>query len=172
MKALPYKVLTLQLLYRGSEQNFSASVFHILCDKQGPTITIMKSKSGRIFGGFTRQHWDSPQQAKLKEDYQAFLFSIDLQKKYKVISPGNAIYCNSEWGPSFGGMALALISDPLNKEKGGKAQSNGFNDGIRYGIRTDNRGNNELTGEGTEQETDSKLFTCEEIEVYAVSFNE
>ena len=45
---------TYKLLYRASEHNYLASsTFHKLCDNHGPTITIIKSNFGNIFGGFT-----------------------------------------------------------------------------------------------------------------------
>ena len=50
---MPMKVLTLKLLYRGSKHGWEASKFHELCDEKGPTITVMRSKAGRVFGGFT-----------------------------------------------------------------------------------------------------------------------
>ena len=45
-----------KLLYRASELEYSAAQFHKLCDDQGPTITIIKSNFGNIFGGYTIFH--------------------------------------------------------------------------------------------------------------------
>ena len=172
LKELPLKVLTIKLLYRGTRDGFSGSVFHSLCDNKGPTITLMKSKKGKVFGGFTRESWESPSgSGKWKQDEQAFLFSVELQKTYKVFSVANAIFCSTVKCPSFGGNALCIIKDPLNADEGGISQQNGYNDGKNYGIRSDSQGNNLLIGEGSEQDGDSKRFTCTEIEVYAVSFN-
>ena len=33
-------------------------IFHTKCDGIPNTITILKAKSGNIFGGFTEQNWD------------------------------------------------------------------------------------------------------------------
>ena len=49
----------LRLIYRGSEDGFTAAVFHSKCDKKGPTFLIIKSEFGKIFGGFTDIEWDS-----------------------------------------------------------------------------------------------------------------
>jgi hypothetical protein len=114
------KILSIRLLFRGSENGWSPYQFHRHCDNQGPTITIMRSKAGKVFGGFTRQSWESLDEC-LKEDEKTFLFSVDLQKTYKVAASSKAIYCNEPWGPSFGGYALALTTDPMNLELGGRA---------------------------------------------------
>ena len=47
----------LKLLYRASEHGYTASSFHEYCDDQGPTLIIIKSSEGWIFGGYTTQSW-------------------------------------------------------------------------------------------------------------------
>ena len=47
------------LLYRGSKDGWDASDFHRLCDKKGPTVTLVKSSAGRVSGGFTTVSWTS-----------------------------------------------------------------------------------------------------------------
>ncbi len=47
------------LLFRASLHGFSASSFHRRCDKRGPTLTIIKSKLGFLFGGFASISWKS-----------------------------------------------------------------------------------------------------------------
>ena len=59
LNQLPMKVLTLTLLFSGTTHGWETSKFHELCDEKGPTITIMKSKAGKVFGGFAMQSWDS-----------------------------------------------------------------------------------------------------------------
>lgn len=39
------------LLYRATRDGFDAKDFHRVCDNQGPTITILRSKQRRLFGG-------------------------------------------------------------------------------------------------------------------------
>ena len=146
LNQLPMKVLTLTLLYSGSSHGWEPSKFHELCDEKGPTITVMKSKAARVFGGFTMQSWDSTSYE--KADEKAFIYSIDRQQIYRVIHTQKAIYCSSGWGPCFGGCALGLGGDPLNKENSGWCFTNGYEDGSIYGIKSDSQGNHEVTGEG------------------------
>ena len=46
-----------KLLYRASEHGYSGQSFHEYCDDKGPTLVIIKSSGGWIFGGYTTQSW-------------------------------------------------------------------------------------------------------------------
>ena len=46
-----------KLLYRASEHGYTAKSFHEYCDKKKPTLVIIKSSGGWIFGGYTTQSW-------------------------------------------------------------------------------------------------------------------
>jgi hypothetical protein len=106
LSQLPIKVLTLTLLYSGSTHGWKQSKFHELCDEKGPTITVMKSKAGRVFGGFAMQSWDS--KTRWKADEKAFIYSIDRQQIYRVIDAQKALFCRSSEGPCFGWAALGV----------------------------------------------------------------
>jgi hypothetical protein len=44
---------------------------------------------------------------------------MDRKQIYSVVNAQYAIYCHSDYGPNFGGHALSVLGDPLNKEDGG-----------------------------------------------------
>ncbi len=46
-----------KLIYRASEHGYSAESFHHYCDDKGPTLVVIKSSGGWIFGGYTTQSW-------------------------------------------------------------------------------------------------------------------
>ena len=46
-----------KLLYRASDDGYSAESFHECCDKKGPTLIVIKSSGGWIFGGYTTKSW-------------------------------------------------------------------------------------------------------------------
>ena len=104
------------LLYRGTRDGFGSSDFHSKCDGHSSTLTILKAKGGsNIFGGFTTVSWDSTSQ--WKSDQNAFLFSLtnkdNLPLKMKI-EPNRhhcAIYCNPEYGPTFGD-DINIINNP------------------------------------------------------------
>ena len=46
-----------KLLYRASEHEYTAKSFHEYCDDKGPTLVVIKSSGGWIFGGYTTRSW-------------------------------------------------------------------------------------------------------------------
>ena len=46
-----------KLLYRASEHEYTAESFHEYCDDKGPTLIVIKSSGGWIFGGYTTESW-------------------------------------------------------------------------------------------------------------------
>ncbi len=46
-----------KLIYRVSEHRYTASSFHKYCNDKGPTLVIIKSSGGWIFGGYITQSW-------------------------------------------------------------------------------------------------------------------
>ena len=91
--------------YRASDDGFSAEDFHRQCDNIRNTITIIKSKNGNIFGGYTDIAWDS--NSFYRNDPKAILYSLvnKNNKPFKARVSSNAqyaIYCNGTYGPIFG----------------------------------------------------------------------
>ncbi len=110
------------LLMRATKDGFTAKTFHNKCDnKNGPTITIVKSQFGNIFGAYTTVPWTS--KLGLKADKDAFLFLIrsshHLEQKECPLIFGikekwseYAVRHYSTCGPAFGGDLL--IRDNCN----------------------------------------------------------
>jgi len=73
-----FEVVETVLLYRGSKDGWLNVNFHIKCDNKGPTIVLMKSKAGRVAGGYTSESWETPHGNRWKQDQTAFVFSCDL----------------------------------------------------------------------------------------------
>lgn len=150
LSQLKWKVANVTLLYRGSSHGWSSKNFHECCDYESPTITIMKSKAAKIFGGFTYKCWDC--KSRYKEDKDAFIFSIDRKKIQRVQSAKYSIYCHEDYGPSFGKREL-ILNNPLNKEDNGGCWTGWYEKegGCVYGTINESEGNNEITGEGHKQ---------------------
>jgi hypothetical protein len=97
------------LLYRGSRDGFGAKDFHTKCDGKSSTLTIIKAiSSDFIFGGYTEAKWQSL--GGDKSDPNAFIFSLinkdNKPCKMNVSDPNKAIYCDSRYGPIFGGLIV------------------------------------------------------------------
>lgn len=85
------KVKSINLLYRATEDGDSSDAFFYKCANQGPTLSLIKTKKGRRFGGFSRVEWKYDI-IKIK-DKNSFLFSLDDMKKYNISKPEDAISC-------------------------------------------------------------------------------
>ena len=46
-----------KLIYSSSEHEYRAKSFHEYCDDKGPTLIVIKSSGGWIFGGYTTRSW-------------------------------------------------------------------------------------------------------------------
>ena len=120
------------VLYRASEHNFDASKFHALCDGKAPTICIVQSCLGSVFGGFTSIKWSKTFQH--HQDSKAFIFLIrclnELQCPviYKCINDKHAVYHNPYHGPSFGqyGFDIGLKHQGDRNKKNTSFSSNTF----------------------------------------------
>ena len=141
------KIKSIKKLYRATIDGAEAAKFHSKCDNIPNTLTIIKSKGNRRFGGFTSQKWESS--SIFKDDKNAFLFSLDKNKIYSYKNDGNAIFCCSDFGPCFGRndrliVTIGIIGNPiLNKNlKTTESNSNSYNfDGDDNALSEDGQGN-------------------------------
>ncbi len=53
MKWFDDKLAKLKMIYRGTDHSFTNKSWQDLCLNKGPTLTVIESKNGRIFGGYT-----------------------------------------------------------------------------------------------------------------------
>jgi hypothetical protein len=146
-------------LYKATDPDvgFSAAKFHSLCDKKGPTLTLIKTVAGHTFGGFTTISWDSTTNT-YKNDTQSFLFSVDKQTKYPIVKTYEyAIYCHSSYGPIFGDGHTILVYDNSNSNTSSYVQVNNA-----YNIPAAANGNRSILTDGNPN------FQTTEIEVYLV----
>jgi hypothetical protein len=95
------------LLYRGSRDGFTPQAFHSNCDGKKRTVTIIKSDSDYVFGGYTASPWKSDN-GTYGNDPTAFIFNLrqngqsNTKKISKVNDTTRAIYNNKIFGPAFG----------------------------------------------------------------------
>ena len=96
------QIKKIKKLYQATIDGDDASIFHKKCDNIPNTLTVIKSKENRRFGGFTTQVWDYSNS--FKKDENAFLFSLDKNKIYKIKPncEGRAIWSGQNYGPIFG----------------------------------------------------------------------
>ena len=49
----------LKLIFRGGLDGCAGEEFHKCCDNNGPTLTIIESELGKVFGAYTDISWSS-----------------------------------------------------------------------------------------------------------------
>jgi hypothetical protein len=116
-----FRGMRFMLLWRGCRGGFGAGDFHGLCDGHAPTLPLIQDTEGSIFGGFTPVEWESrtnPPYFKADPSLKSFVFTLKNPHNFtarkfalKAEKKDRAIYCDSEWGPRFYGIA---VSDDCN----------------------------------------------------------
>jgi hypothetical protein len=146
-----------KLIYRASEDGFYAKSFHIECDNEPNTLTIIKSKTGKIFGGFTQIKWDGD--SGFKTDKEAFIFSLINKDnepiKMKVCENKNAIRCSKDYGPAFGYDIEIRTCSNTNENSSSDLGSSFKHPRYKYGSE-----------KAKTFLADSEYFQVEDIEVY------
>ena len=96
------KNIKYQLLYKGTKNGDKSLNFHTKVDGIKNTLTLVKSKKGIRFGGFTSEIWNQIG-GYGKCDPFAFCFSLELKKIYNCQKNQIAIFCSDGYGPYFKG---------------------------------------------------------------------
>ena len=149
------KIREITLLYKATRDGDEGRTFYTKCVNKGPTISLIKTKKGRRFGGFTMVEWINKFQ--ILKDNNAFLFSLDNMNKYKILKSKLAIGCDPYnylliYGNDHDGKGLFLFSGFLSRK-------NKENNSTRvYDVPS----NYCLSGE--------EEFYVEEVEVYQIRF--
>ena len=114
----PYKTpLSTKLIFSSEKEDDKASSFHKKCDNIAPTLILIETKEGFRYGGFTTQTWESTEQSIFKKDKNAFIFSLDTEKKYEITDEEKSIQCSMFWGPYFGEGGAICVPDNFLQEK-------------------------------------------------------
>ena len=147
----------INLLYRATDNGDDSETFFDRCSGMGPTLSLIKTKKEKIFGGFSKAAWIKKN--KMIKDEDAFLFSINNKEKYDILKPENAINCIPD--------KCTLIYGNNNDRYGIRLFSNFFekNSFENMATKTYNTPSNYcLTG--------NNIFLVKEAEVYQIIFNE
>jgi len=98
-----------KLLYKWSQDTQTNEEWHSKCDEKGPTVTVVRTKGGYVFGGYAHIPWLSKTN-NYQPSKESFLFSLTDGKGRIPIQclqyqrSGNAISHNgAAYGPTWGG---------------------------------------------------------------------
>jgi len=144
------------LIYRATRDGFGAEAFHAKCDEYQGTLTVIKSKEGHLFGGFTSQSWEGTW---YKEDPAAFLFTFTNPHhipptKYSINDASLAVFCHPSYCPTFGRGHDVRVSSSSNQD--------GYSSTSFPSSFIDSTGKGKATFAGAQN------FSTVEIEVYSV----
>jgi len=146
------------LCYSGLKNGFISTAFHKAADNKGPSLVIIQSSNGNIFGGYNPQPWSSS--AGYNNDNTSFLFTLVNKEgmpptKFSKLSGKNGCYSNSGNGPVFGEGYDLFISSNSNKN------TNSYtNLGLSYSTTIQDKTLKQKLLPG------SYYFTVKEIEVF------
>ena len=112
----------IKLIYRATEDGDKSEQLIEKIKNKGPIISLIQTKKGKRFGGFTKVDWD--ESGTNKNDPNAFLFSLDNKCKYKILKSNLAFaYYSSEplvYGNDGDGKGIYLkenfLKDKYNNE--------------------------------------------------------
>lgn len=129
---------SVHLIFKGSVDGMNGAAFHKKCDGMSNTVTLLRTESGHIFGGFTCIPWSCDQ--KYHCDKNAFLFSLQSKVPLSVkdndknqvriyrLRKGqgmNAVFHYESYGPIFGlGHDLSIFS--INDDRNSQSCTHSF----------------------------------------------
>ena len=158
----------------GKSDKGTASGFHTACDGKGPTVTVVKTTGGAVFGGFADKAWSSPSSTIYQKSTTAFLFCLTCggatakpKGAHQLKLTGNrdegALIHDKTNGPTFGtGYDLMISSQPGSPTRNSHSSSNlGESYAGECGAHGSTACQHYLAGSST--------FTVEDYEVFVVS---
>ena len=78
-------------MFRGSEHGFGMAECHQRVDRQGPTLVLVRTTSGSVFGGYAGGSWNSSGSC-VNSGGRSFLFSLEGPRN--GLSVGVAFTCH------------------------------------------------------------------------------
>jgi hypothetical protein len=152
----------LKLLYRGSRDGSNSSDFHQKRDGESDTTIFIQTTKDFIFGGYIPLSWDFRSGYKIDSSHRSFVFTIthphNFGPRQFAFKPGcaqRAIFCNSSYGPDFGGGGTISVSTNF------AASNTNYTYLYDYVNDTGLDDSTVFTGE--------QFFTMKEIEVFALT---
>jgi len=121
------------LLFDTSLDGDRSSTFHANCDSEGPTVTIVETTLGVVFGGYTDYSWSSS--GGWGADSDAFVFRLRPTPltRFWVSDSSNAMYRHSSYGPYFGNVGFA-IADKCQEKADSLVGVDGYHDLDNYAL--------------------------------------
>ena len=152
----------LNLIYRATKDGDDCKIYHQKTNNIPDTLTLIRTKQGIIFGGFT--HIKIPScTGKNFEDEKAFIFSLDFHKIYLPQKGHCSKHSNDNYGPIFGNNEKCQYPILVYG-------SNFFNRKDHYTCKIEGSYYNNFSFD-YEINKGERNFEIDEIEVYHINYN-
>jgi hypothetical protein len=160
--------IEVKLLYRATRDGFQGSNYHYKCRDISNTLTIVKTTSNSVFGGFNREHFRDNY---FRYDQNSFIFALrrlgnQNRQRFYASDRIYAIDSGGMQGPSFG--PDLTINDNSN-ERDSKSDL-GFNyqlpNNIEYGT---NKAKSYLAGSSSWKTTEIEVYEIKSFMPYSVT---
>jgi hypothetical protein len=153
-----------KLAWKGSRDGFSAKQFHQLCDSKGESVTVIKSTSGHLFGGYSSISWESPTNGETKNAPNSFIYTLSnphgiAPSKFPLRFP-QAVRITKKHGPIFGArpyLGVGIWCDIIIRDNCNTAENSIFFPSSY--LDTTTKGDKLFTGAKTFQVADIEVFT-------------
>lgn len=103
--------------FKGTQHGQNVEIFRSECSGISPLIFLVETTDGYRFGGYTALDFGKEATGGFRYDSEAFLFSFDTMKKYKVTRPENAIGDVKGLLPYFGNNDIFFNKDFMTTDK-------------------------------------------------------
>ena len=132
------KILSAELIYDTTTDGDSLDDFRNKCYGQFPTLILIRTDMGFLFGGYATTAWKENGPI---SDYNSFVFSFNPDKKYNVTMPRFALYgCNSKEKILFQFGSLCFrIEENCTKSGNNVIRGSGYEKGLIDLIKGDHK---------------------------------
>ena len=110
----PKKPSNTLILFNSLIHGDTIQQFHCKVTNKTPTLIIIKTQKDRIFGGYTTHIWNEKNNGIFKDE-NAFVFSLNNRRKYKIKNISNAIV-ERETHIQFGTCCFRITNNFTQKE--------------------------------------------------------
>ena len=178
---------TFHLLHKSSVDGFKCQDFHDNCDNKGPTLTIIQSKEGYLFGGYSPESWENTPKNTYKTNPFTFIFTLTnphaIPPTKYVLQPADqhAIFCSTQTCSAFGGghdivlHGMLPLPSPFLSPSSPPHLLSYSNDGLGNAHHNKHSYTHfpssyvDTTGKGKETFTGSLCFMAKDVEIYSVT---
>ena len=104
-----------RICYKATIDGDSPETFRKLCEAISPLLFLIETTDGYRFAAYTSLHFREDMKSGYRLDNQAFIFSFDTGKKYKIEQPEYAVSDSKGYFPMFGKRDIVIGKNILSE---------------------------------------------------------